>query len=287
MIDAHLHFWDADHAVHDWPDDVATPLRRGFAPADLEPGRKRAGVRSAVLMQSRNDAAESIHFADLAARNGFIGALVGWVDLTDPDGLDAALDQLAVCGKLRGIRHLINFEPDPDWLRQDTVKASIARLADRALVLDLVPTDDARFDAVLDAAARHPGLSVVVDHMGRPPVGAPLGAWGARIRRAASLPNVAIKLSVGLDVLRGWRWDTDALRPYADHLLDCFGASRVMAASNWPVVTAAAPSYEAVWQALDALVAGLSLDERRAVMGRTAARIFDIRDAGDAWEVMP
>ena len=276
MIDAHLHFWNAEHAVHNWPESVTGKLRCAFTPDDLKPQLAEAGVESVVLMQSRNDFEESLHFSRLAGEHDFIGALVGWVDLADPDNVDAALDRLAQCGKLRGVRHLINFEPDPDWLRADPVQRSVARIAARGLVFDVVPTDDRKFAAVLDLARDHPGLKVLIDHMGRPPVGRERGKWFAQIEAASALANVTIKLSVGLDVLIGWTWSTGALEPYARQIFDCFGPDRVLAASNWPVVLASAPRYADFWRELPGLLTHLDDRQRAAVLGENARALFSI-----------
>jgi L-fuconolactonase len=84
---------------------------------------------------------------------------------------------------------------------------------------------------------------------------------------------MAIKLSIGLDVIMRWRWSTQDLRRYSDHALDLFGPERVMAASNWPVILLGA-SYEETWRGIASLLADLSAAARRAVLGETARRIY-------------
>ena len=84
-----------------------------------------------------------------------------------------------------------------------------------------------------------------------------------------------MKLSIGLDIIMRWRWSTDSVRPYSDHVLDRFGPERVMAASNWPVICLGA-TYEETWRGIAVLIAGLSPDEQRSVMGETAQRIYGL-----------
>jgi L-fuconolactonase len=84
-----------------------------------------------------------------------------------------------------------------------------------------------------------------------------------------------MKLSIGLDIIMRWRWSSDAIRRYSDHVLDLFSPNRVMAASNWPVILLGA-SYQETWQGITDLVSGLSADEQRAVMGDTAVRIYGL-----------
>src|SRR5262249_5263530 len=118
------------------------------------------------------------------------------------------------------------------------------------------------------------GVQVVMNRVGRPPVpDQGFEPWATQIIGAAECPNITMKLSAGLDIVMRWRWSTDEIRRYVDHVLDRFGANRVMAASNWPVILLGG-SYQEVWHGITALVSGLSADERRAVLGGTAERVY-------------
>jgi L-fuconolactonase len=48
-----------------------------------------------------------------------------------------------------------------------------------------------------------------------------------------------------------------------------------MAASNWPVILLGA-SYEEAWNGITELLTGLSADERHAVLGGSAKRIYGL-----------
>jgi L-fuconolactonase len=119
-----------------------------------------------------------------------------------------------------------------------------------------------------------PQLKIVINHLGRPPIPEQgWEPWATQIARAAEYRNLAMKLSIGLDVIMRWRWSTQGISRYSDHVLDLFGPERVMAASNWPVILLGA-SYEEAWCGIAALVAGLSANQQRAVLGDTATRIY-------------
>jgi len=129
--------------------------------------------------------------------------------------------------------------------------------------------------------ARHPDLTVVIDHMAKPPIaqgGAQggvqgvLAPWDAAIAALARHPNVVCKLS-GLVTEAAPDWSVDDLRPYVEHVLTCFGPGRVLWGSDWPVVDLAG-GYDAWWEATEALLAGLSQDEQDAVLGGNAQRIY-------------
>jgi L-fuconolactonase len=99
--------------------------------------------------------------------------------------------------------------------------------------------------------------------------------WAAQIRELAAYPNVFCKLS-GMVTEADWRtWSVDHLRPYAEVVLDAFGADRVMFGSDWPVCLLAA-SYDQVRQAAEDLTAHLSADERADIFGGTATRAYHL-----------
>ena len=174
------------------------------------------------------------------------------------------------------MRHLISNEPDPRWLLQDGVLESLKLLAAAKLAFDAIPINTAQFESVLEVARRLPELKIVINHLGRPPLPEQgWEPWATQVARAAEHRNISMKLSIGLDIIMRWRWSTDAVRRYSDHVLDLFSPDRVMAASNWPVILLGA-SYAETWNGITELVAELSADERRAVLGATAKRIYGL-----------
>ena len=174
-----------------------------------------------------------------------------------------------------GVRHLISNEPDPRWLLQDSVVESLKLLAAAGLAFDAIPVNPAQFQSVLTVAKRVPDLKIVLNHLGRPPIPEQgWEPWATQIARAAEHRNMSVKLSIGLDIIMRWRWSTEAIQRYSDHVLDLFSPNRVMAASNWPVILLGA-SYRRRWNGITELVAGLSADERH-VLGGTAERMYGL-----------
>jgi L-fuconolactonase len=157
---------------------------------------------------------------------------------------------------------------------QGRVQDSLKRLAAQRLVFDAIPVNPRQLEAVTETARRLPDLAIVINHLGRPPVPEQgWEPWASLIARAAACPNVSIKLSAGLDIVMRWRWSTEAMRRYVDHVLDHFGPERIMAASNWPVILLGG-SFVDLWRGITDLVSRLSADERAAVLGGTAERVY-------------
>ena len=278
MIDAHHHFWWHQRHSYTWPAQVGDRFARDFTPDDLRPELARCGIKGTVLIQVLHQVGgETEECLDVCNDVDYVRGVVGWLPLSNPDETVRALERLrARGGKLVGVRHLISNEPDPRWLLQDGVLDSLNLLAAAGIAFDAIPINAAQFESVLEVAQRLPELKIVLNHLGRPPIPEQgWEPWATQIARAAEHRNVSMKLSIGLDIIMRWRWSTDAVRRYSDHVLDLFSPHRVMAASNWPVILLGA-TYQECWDGITALLAGLPADERRAVLNDTAERIYGL-----------
>jgi L-fuconolactonase len=281
VIDAHQHFWWIAKRAKPLPPLFGERLARDFTPDDLLPELRAAGIDGTILVQSLDDYDETLQYLDLADTHDFIAGVVGWIPLADPAACARALDALSTRRKFVGMRHLIAYEPDPAWLLRAGVLESLAMLAKRRLAFEAIPINQQQLDTVIETAQRRPDLAIVLNHLGRPPV--PENGWepwASQIERAAACPNMSVKLSAGGDLVARWPWSTRALRHYVDHVIEHFTPSRVMAASNWPVVLLGG-TFAEVWRGITELIAELSPAERAGVLGGTAQRIFQLRSAAD------
>jgi L-fuconolactonase len=278
VVDAHQHFWDLTVRDQDWITGPAmAPIRRNFSLEDLEPEARAAGVTATVLVQTVTVAEETPEFLALAAGSDLVAGVVGWTDLTDPGIGDtlAALRALPGGGKLVGIRHQVQGEPDPEWLLRPEVRRGLAAVAEAGLAYDLVLLPH-QLPAAARTAALLPELTFVLDHLGKPPIATgDLEPWAHHLGNLAARPNTFCKLS-GMVTEAAWdSWTADGLRPYADTVLGAFGPARVMFGSDWPVSTLAA-SYGEVLETARTLTDGLSADERTAVFATTARRAYGL-----------
>ncbi|MFE5081527.1 amidohydrolase family protein [Streptomyces mirabilis] len=275
-VDAHHHVWDLSVRDQDWiTGPELQPLRRDFGVADLAPQARAAGVDRTVLVQTITVREETPEFLALAARSELIAGVVGWTDLTRPDVADelARLRELPGGRHLKGIRHQVQGETDPEWLLRPDVRVGLAAVAEAGLVYDLVVLPH-QLPACVRAAADHPGLTFVLDHLGKPPIATgALNPWATAVRALAELPNTVCKLSGMVTEADHAKWTVDGLRPYADTVLDAFGPGRLMFGSDWPVCTLAA-SYGQVVDAAEELTGGLGAEERAEVFGGTATRVY-------------
>ncbi|MFK8907306.1 amidohydrolase family protein [Streptomyces sp. YS-3] len=277
VVDAHHHVWDLAVREQEW---LAAPglaaLRRDFPVEELRSEAAAAGVGATVLVQTVTVAGETPELLALAGGDPLVRGVVGWTDLTAPGAADEVARLVALPGgnRLVGIRHQVQGEPDPRWLLRPDVGAGLAAVAAAGLAYDLVVLPH-QLPACVRAAERHPGLTFVLDHLGKPPVASgAVEPWASAVRALAALPNTVCKLS-GLVTEAGPGWSVEALRPYADTVLDAFGPGRLMYGSDWPVCLVAS-SYGEVLDTARELVRDLSPRERAQVLGGTAERVYGL-----------
>ncbi|MER6418611.1 amidohydrolase family protein [Streptomyces sp. NPDC001137] len=275
-VDAHHHVWDLSVRDQDWIPDLS-PLRRNFTLDDLAPQARAAGVDRTVLVQTVTVPEETPEFLALAAAHDLIAGVVGWTDLTRPDITDelARLRELPGGHYLKGIRHQVQGEPDPEWLLRPDVRRGLAAVAEAGLVYDLVVLPH-QLPACTRAAADLPQLSFVLDHLGKPPIASgALKPWATDLRALAALPNTTAKLSGLVTETGPDSWTLDDLRPYTDTALDAFGPARLMFGSDWPVCTEKS-TYGEVLSVTQELTADLDAAARAEVFHGTATRVYGL-----------
>jgi L-fuconolactonase len=275
-IDAHQHFWALARGDYGWLTPALGPIHRDFGPADLAPLLRARGIEATILVQAAPTLAETRYLLSIAAASPLVAGVVGWVDLAAPDAV-SHIARLANDRLLVGIRPMVQDIADDDWLLWDELIPGLAALARLHLVFDALVLPR-HLPRLLRVVERHPDLIFVIDHLAKPPVAqGALTPWAEDIAALAAHPNVMCKLS-GLITEAAPDWMVDDLRPYAAHVLACFGPDRVLWGSDWPVVDLAG-GYDAWWQATEALLAGLPAADKAAILGGNAQRVY-LRERG-------
>jgi L-fuconolactonase len=279
-LDGHQHFWDPGRVDLPWLTDEHAAIDRPFTPEDLEPLLEPAGVDETILVQSACLDADTDLMFEHAGRHDWIAAVVAWVALEDPPRAAERLDALAAEPKLRGIRHLIHDERDPHWILRPKVLESLALLEKDGLILELPAVFPRHLGDVPELARSFPGLTIVIDHLGKPPIGSEdMPHWAELLAAAGAYTNVAAKIS-GLNTATARRdWSANDLRPCVERAVDSFGAGRLLCGSDWPVALLNG-DYGRVWAETRAaleLVAPGELDEMLAGTARRLYRLGEIQ----------
>lgn len=275
-IDAHQHFWRLDQPApfdYSWLEaPQLAPIRRDFLPADLEQRIASTPVKKTIFVQAQHHLEENRWALGLAERHDFIAGVVGWVDLASED-CERQLLEFKEHAKFVGVRHVVQDEPDDDFILRDDVLRGLKTLEKHDVPYDLLfYVKHLRHASTL--ARRLPRLRMVIDHLAKPHIKAGRADdWLPHLQAAAKHPNVYCKLS-GMITEADWRnWTAADLKPYVQAALECFGPERLMFGSDWPVCELAG-SYEQVFQALVEALGPISSDERARIFGETAKEFY-------------
>jgi L-fuconolactonase len=280
IVDSHQHFWNLEREPMPWMGPAHAAIARTFEPADLRPLLDECGIDSTILVQAACTDADTDAMFEQADANAWIGAVTAWADLTSSRRARARLDRLAQRPKLRGIRHLIHEENDPHWILREDVLDSIALLEDRGLVLELVCVYPRHLGDVPELARRFPDLTIVIDHLGKPPLLTErMADWTTLVRRAAAHGNVAAKISGLNTVLTSSRWTGSDMRDAVEVAVEFFGPDRLMWGSDWPY-SLLNGDYGKVWRETVEIVASVAGDDgKRRILGGTPARLYRLGDS--------
>lgn len=271
-IDAHQHFWRYNAEEYAWITPEMTSLEQDRLPDDLASLLAQAGIAGTVAVQARQSLAETAWLLSLADRHDFIRGVVGWVELCSPE-ITAQLDQFARHPKFRGVRHVLQDEPDDAFMLRPDFQRGVRALADYGLTYDIL-VFPRHLPIARQLVERFPEQPFVIDHLAKPEIrSGQVEPWGREMRRLAEFPNVFCKVS-GMVTEAEWaHWSSDDFVSYLDVVFDAFGPERLMFGSDWPVCTLAA-SYQQVVDLVRSYTDGLSREAQDQVWGETAIRFY-------------
>lgn len=257
LVDAHVHFWDIARSAVGWLPPDRPLLRRSFTPSDLRPALEATGIERVIIIQAAEADWDNRWWLRLAERHPWIGAVVGWVDLAAPNA-GAVLDDYRAHAAFRGVRRGLD---------------EVARCG---LVLELL-VNPAHLPQVPRLAAAYPGLPLVVNHLARPPLATgDLAAWTAGMEALVPHGQIRCKIS-GLLTAAGPGPTVARIGPVVQFALARFGADRLIWGSDWPICLTAA-DYQTAHRMVVAALGPLSMAERAALFGGTAARCYRLEE---------
>ncbi|HEU0066675.1 MAG TPA: amidohydrolase family protein [Sphingomonas sp.] len=291
FVDAHVHLWDLAHLRYPWltppfndagPAGSVAAIAQDYLPADYRRDAARWNVVGVVHVDAgaapEQAVAETIWLEGLTATERMPDAIVAFAALDDPH-VERLLEAHAAHPHVRGIRHIVNWHADAgrsytprDITGDPAWQAGFGLLARHGLSFDL-QCYPRQMPALARLIARHPDIQVIVNHMGMPVLSDAdgLADWHAGMRALAALPNVATKLS-GVGFVHR-HWTIDAIRPLILDAIHIFGTDRCLFASDTPTDLLFG-SFDRHLEGYHAIVADFGEDERRALFGRNADRVY-------------
>jgi L-fuconolactonase len=281
VVDAHVHFWDPSVLRYPWLAELPA-LRRAFLPSDFAPLRSRS-VDAVIFVEANcapDQAALEVEWVErLAEEEPRIAGIVAFVDLLDEPRRGDALARLGRSSRVVGVRHNIQNQPRGFAIQPAFVRG-VGDVGARGLPFDLCITADQLAEAV-ELVEQSPETRFVLDHCGKPAIrDDAFSEWAGQLERLAAHERVSCKLSGLLTESRPDQRDVRGLAPYLEHALACFGPTRVIYGSDWPVCVLGGGAEQ--WRAVvEETTAAWSESDRRALFAENAARFYRLPVAVD------
>lgn len=247
-LDAHQHFWQISRGDYGWLTEELQILYRDYTPADLTPLLQQCGIDGTLLVQAAPTASETDYLLRLANENSFIKGVVGWVDF-ETTAAAADIRALSQQPKLVGLRPMIQDIDDVDWMLRPQLAPAFEALIASDLCFDALVLPK-HLSNLLTLLKRYPDMRVVVDHGAKPQIAenrleeahfedggfanGGFDEWASGMSRIANETSAFCKLS-GLVTEASADWNSEDLEPYINHLINSFGAKRLIWGSDWPV----------------------------------------------------
>ena len=276
IVDTHLHLIYRDRLSYPWLAGVPS-LDADFTQETYAREARRLGIVAALHMEV--DVAEGDIARETAMVEGLAGEagslLVGAIAACRPESPDfpAYLETVLANPFVRGFRRVLHVVPD-DVSEGALFRENIRRLAGTGLNFDLCVLPH-QIDKAIALADLAPDVSFVLDHCGVPDIkGGGFDAWKGPVAEIARRPNVTVKLS-GIPAYGAEGWTLEDLKPYFAHVAENFGFERMVWGSDWPVCTLGGGL--STWiGATQALLSGVSLEDKRRVLSENAGRLWKI-----------
>jgi len=277
IVDAHVHLWDPRRFRMTWIDGNEL-LERPYGLAEYREHTQGLDITGMVYLQVDVEPAygllEARWVAELARQDPRIGAIVAYAPVEDGDVVRSYLEALtAIDPRIRGVRRLLQGESDPEYCLRPGFLRGVELLPEYDLSFDICIYHH-QLPAAVELVRRCPGTRFMLDHIAKPGIrDGLLDPWRAHIREMAALPNVMCKVSGVVTEADHQRWTPEQLRPYIEHVLECFGEDRVCFGGDWPVVLMAS-SYRRWVETLDSLTAGLTEQAKRKLWAENARQFY-------------
>jgi len=274
IIDSHHHFWKYDPIEYDWIDDSMKVIRKDFLPESLELTIREAGVDGVISVQARQSVEETSWLLEMARQNKFIKGVVGWLPLINDD-IEVELEKYSGNKLLKGLRHVIQGEPDPKFMLRKDFNSGVSLLKKYSMAYDILIVER-QLPNMIRFVDQHPDQVFVLDHIAKPLIAKhELSLWKENIQELARRENVSCKISGMVTEADFNSWTPQQLQPYFVVVLEAFGADRLLFGSDWPVCLVAT-SYKNWMDLVQKSISELSKIEQAQIMGENAIRLYQL-----------
>jgi L-fuconolactonase len=278
MIDAHIHIWDIKRLEYPWLANVPS-INRSYGLRDYDEARGETEVDAMVFVQCEcrpeQHLDELAWVRSVADSDPRLQAIIPWAPLEDGDAVADELARIAQDPRVKGVRRIIEFEEDIDFCVRPGFIRGVRLLGENGLHCELT-VGPRNFPSVMRLLEACPDTRFILDHIGCPNIaGGEIEPWRTYLNAFAASGPHPCKFSNLVCNADLERWTIDDLRPFADAVIEAFGAERMIWGSDWPHALRAS-SYALWLETARELTASLGPDARRKIFHDNAKAFYRI-----------
>src|SRR5271156_5059972 len=170
IIDAHIHLLDQKRFGYAWADSEPA-LKRDWTPGDLSHAAKPYEIEGLVFVEVDVDMPQYLdeaEWVDGLARHDrrVMGAVVS-LPLEKGAAIEPEIAKVAKLKTVRGVRRLIQNQPDPEFVLQPGFLEAIRLLPKYNLAFDIC-IFHSQAPNTLSMMRQCPDVTFVLDHIGKP-----------------------------------------------------------------------------------------------------------------------
>jgi L-fuconolactonase len=273
-IDAHQHFWKYDSVRDSWITDEMKVIQRDFLPEDLQPILVENKIDACVAVQADQSEEETYFLLGLSEKFDVVAGIVAWVDLQAANVFER-LDEFSKFEKIKGFRHVVQGEKDPEFMLRPAFRKGITALESCDFTYDILIYHH-QLDQANQLVKFFPNQKFVLDHIAKPNIkDGEINEWKINIKKLAFHENVFCKVS-GMVTEADWNnWKQDDFNNYLDVVFSSFGTDRIMYGSDWPVCLLAA-KYDEQLSIVKNYISKLNQNEQAKVLGLNAQSFYQL-----------
>ena len=219
-IDAHQHFWQYNPQRDRWINEEMSMLKHDFLPENLLPVLQQHQFDGCVAVQADSSEKETTFLLELAEDNAFIKGVVGWLDLCNKN-IDVRLNHFSKYKKLKGLRHIVQAEPD-GFMLQKEFQRGISALEKYDFTYDILIFPH-QLEEAIELVSKFSKQKFILNHCAKPYIkDNKINIWKKNLEKLARFKNVACKVS-GLTTEANWNsWNKKEIQPYRDVVFKAF-----------------------------------------------------------------
>jgi len=274
LLDTHQHLVYSEQVGYAWTAGIPALANQSFEVEEYARITAGKGVSGTLFMETGADdyQLETRLIARLAADpdNKIVG-MIASCRPEDGSGYDQWLEECAdmpVVG-YRRVLHVV----DDELSQGETFRANIRKLGSRNLTFDMC-FRARQLPIATELARSCENTRLILNHCGVPDIaGGELDPWKQDITELAKCSNVVCKISGVLAYCAAGTASKETIGPYIDHVIDAFGADRLVWGSDWPVVNITSGLDDWLEITHD-ILRRVSTHEAEKIANGTASRIY-------------